>query len=97
MDENMHFSCLLGIVLGLTDFNDYEFRLKSGSVKRVFEDDKHYEVLLEYYDGTVRFAKDTDIYTLDKIIRTYMEENPERFQAYKKHSEEWLASWGKQN
>ena len=97
MDDYMKFSGLLGMVLGLTDFNNYEFRLKSGSVKRVFEDNKHYEVLLEYYDGTVRYAKETDIYTLDKIIRTYKEENPERFEAYMKHHEEWMAGWGKQN
>lgn len=91
MDDDMKFAGLVGMVLGLADFNNYEFRLKSGSVKRVFEDNKHYEVLLEYYDGTVCYAKETDIYTLDKIIRTYKEENPESFAAYMKHSDEWFA------
>lgn len=97
MDDYLKFSYLLGMLLGLTDFNNYEFRLKSGSVKRVFEDNKHYDVLLEYYDGTICYAKETDIYTLDKIIRTYRDENPEIFGAYVEKSENWLATWGKQN
>jgi len=93
MDDYLKFSYLLGMLLGLTDFNNYEFRLKSGSVKRVFEDNKHYDVLLEYYDGTICYAKETDIYTLDKIIRIYKEENPGRFAEFIKKSEEKMKEW----
>ena len=91
MDDYVKFAGLVGMLLRLTDFNDCEFRLKSGSVKRAFEDNKHYEVLLEYFDGTVGYPKETDIDTLDKIIRTYKEENPESFAAYMKYTDEWFA------
>lgn len=93
MDEILNFGFVLGFLLGLADFNNYEFRLKSGSVKRVFEDEGHHEVLLEFYDGTVCYAKDTDFYTVDKVLRTYKAENPEKYATYLKQHKEWIDSW----
>lgn len=72
LDDYLKFSYLLGMLLGLTDFNDYEFRLKSGSVKRVFEDNKHYDVLLEYYDGTICYAKQME--DIDRKMKEIQEQ-----------------------
>jgi len=97
MDEIIKFGGVLGFLLGLADFNNYEFRLKSGSVRRVFEDEGHHDVMLEFYDGRVCYAKDTDFYIIDKVIRTYSAENPEQFEAYKKHYKEWAENYRKGN
>ena len=97
MDEIIKFGGVLGFLLGLADFNNYEFSLKSGSVKRVFEDEGHHDVMLEFSDGRVCYAKHTDFLTIDKVIRTYRAENPEQFEAYKKHYKEWADNYGKDN
>lgn len=75
MDEIIKFGGVLGFLLGLADFNNYEFSLKSGSVKRVFEDEGHHDVMLEFNDSRVCYAKHTDFFTIDKVIKTYRAEN----------------------
>lgn len=68
---------LVGTLLGLVDRYG-EFSLNSGPAKRVFLDDKKYDVLLELRDGVIIYAKEEDIETLDGVVRAYQAENPAR-------------------
>ena len=58
MDEIIKFGGVLVSLLGLADLNNYEFRLKSGSVRRVFEDEGHHEVLPEQFEAYKKHYKE---------------------------------------
>lgn len=77
---------LRGTVLGLADFNNREFTLNSGPVTRVFEEELYHNAILEFRDGSTQEVDDSDLETLDAVVRTYMEENPERYRAYIMHN-----------